>query len=418
MTRNSHFKYLSVYLLTSGVAAGTSTLADSETPIIQPPPPVPRSDHSRPGGLFALLFGSQSCPSPALDAGSPFAGFDPSVAAEIRKITPDPPSLEAVSAETSPCPPATVSIVGVKVQLKPFDVDEQHTRDLFVSKHEDLLIKVLKRTRKLSDPFRALLLRHATEKAILKALMDKPELSGNGVPQIFDATGGISEICAFRIAATSHGGDHVLFNLEPHRKSGRAVARIAASAIRVLRDLHAYGIVHGAIGPYNLVVDSDVVTLIDFGYAVPFVTEDGVHIDPTGSRPVTPEVDETQYSVFEFELTPLSRRVDMYRLAEALMIALDLPAVEKSFASEEVDENGDPVSLKEGQDLREAKWNLALDTSIHLPIFNEFHHAMRDLNFAEAPDYDGWICRFQQVGYSLLESDLMDDDKAQIDSSD
>lgn len=397
MTRNSHCKYLSVYVLTSGLTASAPTC---------------------PGGMFALLFGSRSCPSTSLDVGSPFAVLDLSVAAEIRKLTPDPPSLEAVNAETSSCPPATVSIGGVQVQLKPFDAYGQHTRDLFVSKHEDLLIKVLKRSRKLSDPFRALLLRHATEKAILKALMNKPELSGNGVPQIFDVTGGISEMCAFRIVATSHGGDNVLFNLEPHKKSGRAFARIAASAIRVLRDLHAYGIVHGSIGPYNLVVDSDVVTLIDFGYAVPFVTSDGVHIDPKGPRPITPEVDETQYSVFEFDSTPLSRRVDMYRLAEALMIALDLPAVEKSFASEEVDENGDPVSLKEGEELREAKFNLALNPDIHLPIFNEFHDAMRDLEFAEAPDYDGWICRFQQVGYSLLEGDLIDNENAQIDASD
>lgn len=417
MTRNSYCKYLSVYVLTSGLTASAPTFTNSETPIIENPPHVRLSDHSRPGGMFALLFGSQSCPSTSLDLGSPFAVSDLSVAAEIRKLTPDPPSLEAVSAETSSCPPATVSIGGVQVQLKPFDAQGQHTRDLFVSKHEDLLIKVLRRARNFSDPLRALLRRHATEKAILKALMDKPELSGNGVPQIFDAKGGISEMCAFRIAATSHGGDHVLFNLEPHEKSGRAIARIAASAIRVLRDLHAYGIVHGAIGSYNLVIDSDVVTLIDFGYAVPFVTEHGVHIDPTGPRPKTPEVDEIQYSVFEFDSTPLSRRVDMYRLAEALMIALDLPAVEKSLASK-LDENGDPVILKEGEELREAKFNLALDPDIHLPIFNEFHHAMRDLKFAEAPDYDGWICRFQQVGYSLLEGDLIDNEKAQIDASD
>lgn len=418
MAFSSRCLNLTICLVTSGRAATAASFEESGTPIVRNPAHVVRGDHSHPGGMFGLLFGRDSCPERLAASASPFSAFDASVAARIRNLSPKVPSLEAIKDESSSCPPATFSVAGVEIQLKPFDADEQHTRDLFITKHEDLLIKVLKRPRKLTDPYRALLRRHATEKALLMALMDKPELSGNGVPQIFEATGGVSDLCAFRIAATSHSGPSVLFNLKPAEKSGKYIARLAASAIRVLRDLHAYGIVHGGIGPYNIVVDTDIVTLIDFGYAVPFITEEGHHIPLKGSRPETPEVDETQYSVFEFDSTPLSRRVDMYRLAEALMVAVDLPAVEKSFATDEVDENGDPVGLKTGDELKQAKYDLTLDPEVHIPIFNEFHHAMRDLEFAETPDYDGWICRFQQVGYALSDEDLRDRETAHIDASD
>ena len=153
-------------------------------------------------------------------------------------------------------------------------------------------------------------------------------------PRVYDAQyeSDVSERCKLKIITMERVGNyHLDFAYE--RTGGMTeeqVIAIGRSAIRLIQAIHARGIIHGDIHAGNFVFSDPMdipgtLKVIDFGRSTPYRTEDGQHIAEEDMRTV--DFADTHWnplfqSIHELSGSPVSRRDDMYRLAEMLVYLL------------------------------------------------------------------------------------------------
>ena len=222
-----------------------------------------------------------------------------------------------------------------------------------------------------------------TEKAALSII--GPHLgSGVSVKLLRAEDGELTTACELACMITENGGEWTLHELVGGDL--RMIARVGAQALRILRSVHAQGIVHGDVHVGNFVYSSEddpVATLriIDFGRADTFYDPAlGTHVQP-GPGPVGPVPHPLLVSPWELRGSRLSRRDDVYRLGEVLLaLANSGPLV----VPEDL-RPADAVGLAAFKDRRQNGPQLLAD----------FHDAMRQLNFEDPPDYETWITRLE-----------------------
>ena len=343
------------------------------------------------------------------------------VAQEILRKAAGHPTVEQIMADRSNCPLREFIIEGARVSFGLMDDEtfqsDEHLSDFYKSSTRELVVKILRRATMATDRNRAVVDLFAMDKAVLEVLALHRV---KGIPVVYQASntvGGPSEICKFRMSIMSNGGCGNLIIPPRGPTSEGTAAFIAAETIKTLRRIHRYGIIHGSVGATNILLDDvsnpSQVTLVDFSYSEPFVTPEGDHIPETAERRTVFGLYEVTMSFHEFNLQPVSRRVDMLRLAETMLIALDMTSVERQLLQvpDGAASDSEEIQFKEGADLLEAKRNLHIAGGEERQIFNDFYRAMIQMTFEAVPDYDEWIRRFLiAAGRGNDEDAVLDDD--------
>ena len=278
-----------------------------------------------------------------------------------------------------PCPPAHVEVEGADRELQLMEARVWNSRSL------DLQV----RAADLSEFHRF---------AMHKAVVEQVGGLSFMTVEAYEITGGVSAVCASHLIATDFPGTtSLMMLLEAEVVVTEAVAKeVAVRMLSALKELHTYGVIHGAVdGSHLLSASGDEIVdvkLIGFEFAQLFVDpESGLHklCDPAVAAP-TADIDAAPWTL-EGECTK-SRRDDIYQLAELLMF---LVAPEHVY-SQLVSPQGELPPLPE---LASAKRSLLLPPHAD-PVWTEFHRAALSLHFSEAPDYDFWIARFSNTDSS------------------
>ena len=198
--------------------------------------------------------------------------------------------------------------------------------------------------------------------------------------------GQLTPACEALSMVSDYAGGSSLMSLIQRRPFGdSAVARVGAAAIRILAAVHAKGVIHGDVHVGNWVTGdaSDParsLKIIDFGRAKPFVGANGLHV-AQGASDVS-NLNPALLSPWELEGISQSRRDDMYRLSEMLMLM----------------KHKGPL-VRQGLGGNVAQWLQAKrGRQYGVPrLLADFHEAMLQLSFAEAPDYNRWLQRFENA---------------------
>jgi predicted Ser/Thr protein kinase len=104
---------------------------------------------------------------------------------------------------------------------------------------------------------------------------------------------------------------------------------MALGALKTLEQLHSIGLVHGDVHAGNFIFEEKrkKMTLIDFGRAIPYVDESGKHVLKSWKGLTAAEQDldlnPLILSIGELKGFAVSRRDDLFRLAECLVTAFD-----------------------------------------------------------------------------------------------
>lgn len=269
------------------------------------------------------------------------------------------------------CPPASVTIDGTVEAIKGISEFSGSGSEIYLSRNGKYAYKVI-------VPHSGLYENLAREKAVLSVVGD---LKNSTVAMRAFTNPSISAGCRQRSMVTDFGGRHQLFDI---RGAGeKTIAKVAARLIAIIREVHSHGVVHGDVHMFNVVVESlsdplKGLKLIDFGRSTPFVDASKREHVKFSRVPVDSNLNPILLSPFELEGSPLARRDDMYRLSEVLYILLHVPIPD----------------IYRLEDVAREKRRWAAN---RFPTFTQFHHEMRDLKFAERPDYEFWIEKFTSI---------------------
>lgn len=244
------------------------------------------------------------------------------------------------------------------------------------------------------------------EKAVMRVLGGLGEVSpmldiSEGQPETFH----ISEMCRSRTFVTRYVGVPLADSYEVLRVNRLLLLDVIMQGLDILKSLHQKGFVHGSISPWNWLLHSNQMHLVDYGHTVPYVDSVGVHVPEatpiTNSRYMRSRVwavDATPVEVSllsvwhlergDLETYRMSRRDDMFRFAEMLFKISSSEFQQlcaKTLANKNL--NHSPVHW--------AKLKREMLTSSMPPegfpqVFREFFLAMSELQFQQTPQYDRW----------------------------
>ena len=319
-------------------------------------------------------------------------------------------SLADLSVDRRPCPPSSIAIDGWTTELSMTQLGRNSVITTFVSTKGDLFLKVLNNQGVSQADFE----RFHQEKVVLATITELvPREDREGIPHVYSVASlnDVSDVCKYRMELTSSIGSismDKLLDADPLPEP--TIAFVGAKLLESLKQLHAMGLVHGFVDAENIVLDDETnpttVTLVNYYFSVP--SADVVESHHSDVR----EDDKAELvrSVYEFEkpLQQMTRRVDLNRVAETLMIFVNQIYVVSHF----VDSEGTEEVLT-GEDLHNAKMSLELPERHH-GVFNEFFQATKNLGFSETIDYDYWIARF----FGLSRGSGRTSVEASVDSSD
>jgi serine/threonine protein kinase len=221
------------------------------------------------------------------------------------------------------------------------------------------------------------LLELARDSAALRVLSDT-----GAVPQKIDVDFeyGTSVICRLSTLVMEKVGERSI-SLKSFRGRNSLrkdlVSIIGIAAINLLETVHARGLVHGDVHEGNFVLDpshpAQSLRILDFGNARPYIDPiTGYHVTQTGA---THNKQNPVYkSVFELEGSAVSRRDDLFRLAE-LVIFL-------------VSGNDYIANAKTTDELVEKKRNRRFDISRVPKGFYGFYKKTMTLGFDQTPNYE------------------------------
>ena len=270
--------------------------------------------------------------------------FDPaasmrfnSILERLRQQVPDPfPELQ----EDAYCSVKTLPIEKANPQLFRFNHTFPFSRgsDSFIYKSIDTIEgrHLVAKTVSLNSP--EMLQSLLREKALLRALFEKKIFSI--VPGLF------SNLCEIFVMVSELVGEKPIAHAGPLLSQNPALlARTAAAAIKLLKEIHDKGFVHGDIHGDNFVYsgDNDAATipeslaLIDFGRTEVFIDRFGRHI-PESKKEYANWLNLDILSPFELQGWYKTRRDDIFRLAEILLLPFGIKEPEKAMI-EKRDEN-------------------------------------------------------------------------------
>ena len=189
---------------------------------------------------------------------------------------------------------------------------------------------------------------------------------------------GTSEICRLRTLVMEKVGERIV-NLKSYRGTRalrkELVSTIGIAAINLLEKVHERGLVHGDVHEGNFVLDpsqpAQTLRIIDFGNARPYIDPTtGNHVAETGAPHHLQ--DPIYLSVFELQGSAVSRRDDLFRLAELLIFLVSDNRV---------------ISGVGRNELLDAKLNRRADQRVPVE-FREFYMRTMKLGFDETPNYE------------------------------
>ena len=168
------------------------------------------------------------------------------------------------------------------------------------------------------------------------------------------------------------------------------------SCLATLKQVHAKGVVHGDIHGGNFVYSDaetnfrNTLRLIDFERATTYLTADGVHIEEPEEPPRYVKQSNTRLaSVWELEGGHLSRRDDLYRLAE-LGLALSSDAFMVDWTAP-----GAPPECAENESMDSCRAHVAKLKRKRSPaggvVYCRLYNAVLELKFHETINYDFWM---------------------------
>ena len=284
------------------------------------------------------------------------------------------------------CPPSRISINGKSIAFdNTIIVNQGSGSELYKSRDSKLLIKTIIQHISIYEGM-------AREKAILSVLDSMNGMTSRVFkPEISTMTKSCADRSIIFESVGTWSGYQLMIQ-QGLKFSESEIAKTAARMIEIIQTIHSFGIVHGDIHPGNFVFSSKTdisgtVKVIDFGRAIPFINpETKQHVKQFDVlKPDIGGFNPLFLSPFELEGSKLSRRDDMYRLAELLYIALGYKRVG-------IDMWGRLKALPQiASDKR--KW--MADSSPSHKIFTDFHHEMVNLGFTDRPDYEKWIKAFR-----------------------
>ena len=90
--------------------------------------------------------------------------------------------------------------------------------------------------------------------------------------------------------------------------------------VQLFAELHARGIAHGDVHPGNFVLlKNGNLRIVDFGNAEPYIDSDtGDHVSHV-RFPINPDFDPAILSIYQMDGSRMSRRDDVFRVAEVLI---------------------------------------------------------------------------------------------------
>jgi serine/threonine protein kinase len=228
------------------------------------------------------------------------------------------------------------------------------------------------------------------ERAVLGSLTSlEPNHPMRQYSTILFSYDGVSDQCRDQVLITKLVGSGKSFVY--HRNLDKyTVAAVAVKMIRIMQALHSVGIVHGDVHGRNFVVGANKALaeadlyLVDFGLASVFA-DNQKHMEPYFHN-FHHDRNRKIMSPFELEHFPMTRRDDMYRVAETLYrifagpMVLERCEMRNRFSSD--------------AQLAEQKRHWAVKGFSQLV---DFHHEMANLGFYERPNYERWISVFNSV---------------------
>ena len=217
--------------------------------------------------------------------------------------------------------------------------------------------------------------------------------------------------CAVRTMVSEFQGAYQLKHLRKMKRTDRmkALKESAPKLIRILKAVHAEGLVHGDVHYKNFVFSDEnnvakTLRIIDFGRAMPFVDADGVPLPDA-------KVDYGRWnpwhlSPWELEGWRKTQRDDMFRLAETLLRAGKLDTAFAALDAAEMDtiRKTLPTEASSNSKVRRTPQYAAFVLKLKRdrpfaetvpPVYVEFYRYCLSLTALAVPDYDGWARRFE-----------------------
>ena len=284
--------------------------------------------------------------------------------------------VDTIFGDMGACPPGSLIVDGQRYEWKSDGIRGGSSTEVRVSRDDRMVVKTLLIGRDSRARSVQLFERLCTERAVHEVVGD---LWGGAVVLHSPAAGQLTPACAATTMVADFGGKYQLWDLT-RSLTDRQLAQVGSKIVRILRSLHAYGVVHGDIHAGNFVTShrgdpAEGLKIIDFGLATPYIDANGRHI-PQGVRDVS-SFCPNWLSPWELQGKRLSRRDDMFRASELLLrVRIRSPL---GYRAPSIDER---IALKR-----------AVQTDAGR-VLSEFHQAMVNLKFDEAPDYDYWAHRF------------------------
>ena len=251
-----------------------------------------------------------------------------------------------------------------------------------------------------SDPFAngfgTSLWREAAAAAALNDLIVAKNLPS---PQLHQPTynpAEVSRLCQLRMVTMDRAG---MFNLDRlvntyGYQSPADVRKMAIVSLDTLEHVHSRGLLHGDIHAGNFVIeplgDSRVrLSLIDFGRARPYRdahTGDHVSYGPTSpaDHPSFIVLNAGVLSIFELEEIRMSRRDDLFRLAEMLVFLLE--------GDDSLYDGGEKIIVDRQAALQRKLYRKFSDRVP--PEFVAFYRTTMRMGFAQDPDYEALRATF------------------------
>lgn len=323
---------------------------------------------------------------PSLESAKRSVAIFHTVLAEKRLLYESTSKVEQMA-----CPPRRFSLNGTEYWFQSDPFANGFGTSLYLTSDKTLVVKVME-----SDNLLEWLWREAAAAAALNDLIVAKNLPS---PQLHQPTynpAEVSRLCQLRMVTMDRAG---MFNLDRlvntyGYQSPADVRKMAIVSLDTLEHVHSRGLLHGDIHAGNFVIeplgDSRVrLSLIDFGRARPYRdahTGDHVSYGPTSpaDHPSFIVLNAGVLSIFELEEIRMSRRDDLFRLAEMLVFLLE--------GDDSLYDGGEKIIVDRQAALQRKLYRKFSDRVP--PEFVAFYRTTMRMGFAQDPDYEALRATF------------------------
>ena len=267
---------------------------------------------------------------------------------------------------------------------------------VFLTQDRSLALKMAAPKRKSAEDVLSSLIMERSVLGELNGFLGVAGLEGT-VPRGYSVDkGSMSTLCEEQFVLMDAKGQRKL-DKNVRKISERQLLLATAQLLRIVREVHKHGVIHGDLHFGNIVFDSDPVaslSLIDFGETSLFIDPiTGAHIHP-GSRVPVPGENHLVLTPFELDGELSSRRDDVFQILFLALYLFNAPTTEL-FSSQ----SRGPAAVAQ------AKREFGDEKS--LPELTAMLRESVALGFDEEPPYAKWIDALERmVETASLESPL------------